>query len=154
MKTSLLHPSNDTFPKLLELVKSLYDHEALLFDGPKVESGLRHLLNTPDDGDVWLIQCESDGVADIVGYIVLTYSYSVHWGGHAAIIDQLYISPSWRNQGIGSWVIPELENLARERGCCAVSLEVNIGNGGARTFYERHDFIPRRQFCVMVKPIN
>ncbi|EEZ41149.1 hypothetical protein VDA_002181 [Photobacterium damselae subsp. damselae CIP 102761] len=47
-----------------------------------------------------------------------------------------------------------LEQHAAQNDIHALSLEVNIGNGGARTFYERHDFMLRRQFCMMTKNVK
>ncbi|MBV7296900.1 GNAT family N-acetyltransferase [Enterovibrio paralichthyis] len=151
MKVSLQSPSIESMPRLLELSKQMHDHEALSFDVEHVTSSFSYLIGNPAHGDVFLIALDQDGEQEIIGYVVLCYSFSIELGGQIAVIDQIFLSKDWRRQGVGSHVLPSIEAQANSRNCHAVILEVNIGNSGAREFYEQFDYMPRRQHCIMAK---
>ncbi|MFD2179597.1 GNAT family N-acetyltransferase [Veronia pacifica] len=153
MNISLKEPSVDSMHKLIELSKELHDHEALSFDPEHTQKAFEFLMDSPSYGDVFLIHAEQDGHQEIVGFVVLCYSFSVEFGGQIAVIDQIFINRSWRRQGVGSHVLPILEDKVKQRKCQAVILEVNIGNSGAREFYEQFDYTPRRQHCIMSKRV-
>src|ERR1700722_10275809 len=46
----------------------------------------------------------------VCGYAVVTYGYSIEFGGLAATLDDLYVMPKFRGGGIGAWALAELEN--------------------------------------------
>ncbi|ATF09914.1 GNAT family N-acetyltransferase [Candidatus Enterovibrio altilux] len=154
MNVSLLLHSIDSMSRLLDLSKEMHDYEALSFDVEHVTSAFTFLLSHPAQGEVFLIKLESEDICEIIGFIVVCYSFSIEFGGHIAVIDQIYLSQDWRRQGIGSHVLPNLEDHAVKQGCHAITLEVNIGNSGAREFYEQFNYIPRRQHFIMSKCLN
>lgn len=151
MKISLQSPSVASMPRLLELSKSMHDHEALTFDIEHVTSAFSFLIANPKQGDVFLISIDQDDEQEIIGFVVLCYSFSIELGGQIAVIDQIFLQQDWRRQGVGSHILPKIEAHATEKACQAVILEVNIGNSGAREFYEQFDYMPRRQHCIMSK---
>ncbi|MDD1791702.1 GNAT family N-acetyltransferase [Enterovibrio makurazakiensis] len=151
MNISLQSPSTESMPRLLELSKHMHDHEALSFDVEHVTSAFNFLIANPAHGDVFLIALEQDGEEEIIGFVVICYSFSIELGGRIAVIDQIFLSQDWRRQGVGSYVLPNIESHVQTRDCHAVILEVNIGNSGAREFYEQFDYMPRRQHCLMTK---
>ncbi|MEI8611986.1 GNAT family N-acetyltransferase [Enterovibrio norvegicus] len=154
MNVSLQSPSIDSMPSLLALSKELHDHEALSFDVEHVTSAFNYLLSHPTHGDVFLINLDSDGTNEIIGFVVVCYSFSVELGGQIAVIDQIFLTQEWRRQGVGSHVLPTLEEHVAKNHCQSIILEVNIGNSGAREFYEQFDYMPRRQHCIMSKRLN
>ncbi|WBA10580.1 GNAT family N-acetyltransferase [Salinivibrio kushneri] len=151
MIVSLRRPDADAFETLLTLSHEQHDHEALPFDRTPVAATFSTLLSQPERGDVFLIDVEHEGETETIGFLVVAYSFSVENGGSVGVIDQFFIQQSWRRQGVGSQVIPHVEARAKEKECVAVILEVNIGNKGARLFYEQFDYQPRRQHCIMTK---
>jgi len=60
------------------------------------------------------------------------------------VVVNLYVVPEARGQGIGSDLLAAAEERLREAGVDTVSLEVMTANDGARRFYERHGYAPRR----------
>ncbi|MGW8763313.1 N-acetyltransferase family protein [Streptomyces sp. NPDC055815] len=52
-------------------------------------------------------------------------------------LDQLYIDPPWRGQGIGD----RLVDLAKQRRAAGLTLWTFQVNAPARRFYERHGFV-------------
>jgi GNAT superfamily N-acetyltransferase len=73
--------------------------------------------------DVWV--AEADGV--VVGLLALSEGW----------IDQLYLDPAWRGQGIGDRLVA----LARRRQPAGLQLWTFQVNESARRFYERHGFV-------------
>ncbi|PKF50934.1 GNAT family N-acetyltransferase [Enterovibrio nigricans] len=151
MNISLLAPSVNSMSRLLDLSKQLHDYEALSFDVEHITTAFNFLISNPSHGDVFLVAVNHDDEQEIIGFVVLCYSFSVDLGGQIAVIDQIYLTPEWRRQGVGSHVLPNIETHALAKECHAVILEVNIGNSGAREFYEQFDYMPRRQHCIMSK---
>ncbi|UWG51450.1 Acetyltransferase (GNAT) family [Halalkaliarchaeum sp. AArc-CO] len=60
------------------------------------------------------------------------------------IVDNLYVRPEARNQGVGSRLLEAAERTLREAGAEAVSLDAMAENEGARRFYRRHGYSPHR----------
>jgi len=50
-------------------------------------------------------------------------------------IHDLSVNPEYRGQGISQKLLTEVENIALERGCCKVTLEVLSGNEVAKNAY-------------------
>ncbi len=59
-------------------------------------------------------------------------------------IHDLYIAPDCRNLGLARRMIAALEDIAREQGCCKLTLEVLGGNRPARASYRKAGFEPYR----------
>jgi ribosomal protein S18 acetylase RimI-like enzyme len=55
-------------------------------------------------------------------------------------IHDIVVSPQWRRRGIARRLLEAVEELARERGCCKLTLEVLEGNRGAQRLYEEFGF--------------
>jgi ribosomal protein S18 acetylase RimI-like enzyme len=55
-------------------------------------------------------------------------------------IHDLAVVPAWRGKGVGRALLTAAEERARERGCCKMTLEVQVDNAPARMLYERFGF--------------
>lgn len=154
MKISLVAPSLSSMDMLLKLVGELFEYEVLPQKKEQTQHAIQQLLNNPELGQAWFIEVDVDGEKFIAGHIIISFSFSLEHGGRIGLIDQFYLKPEWRQQGIGTELIPQVEQHVASAGVNALSLEVNIGNSGARKFYEKHGFVPRRQFCMMTKVLK
>jgi GNAT superfamily N-acetyltransferase len=154
MNISLVAPSLSSTDMLLKLVEELFEYEVLPQKAEQTSQAIHQLISNPELGQAWFIEVEQEGEKLIAGHIIVSYSFSLEYGGRIGLIDQFYLKPEWRQQGIGTALIPQIEQHVTEAGVHALSLEVNIGNAGARSFYEKHGFVPRRQFCMMTKVIK
>lgn len=84
---------------------------------------------------------------DTAGYALLCKSYSREAGGAAVWIDELYVRPEYRGQGLGSEFFEFLEkNIPAAR----YRLETEPDNVRARRLYERMGFKPL-EYMQMVK---
>jgi GNAT superfamily N-acetyltransferase len=102
------------------------------------ERALEYLLADQSQGLVFRIE----GPAGLIGYAVLCFGYSVELGGRDVFLDDLYLIPSERGQGLGQSVMDALIGFAWEAGCAAMHLEVVAGNR-AENFYRRLGFQDR-----------
>lgn len=102
-------------------------------------------LANPSRGAIFL--AEEAGVAVAVAYV--GWFWSVEHGGTSAWLDELYVVPARRGEGIGSVVLAEVESAARARGCVAIDLEVDESHARAADLYVRKGFrpLPRRRFA-------
>jgi ribosomal protein S18 acetylase RimI-like enzyme len=131
---------------LLRMMRNLAEQEpgAYFFDEPTVREVLRKFLRSPDLGHAWVFFEEETPV----GYIAMTFGYSFEYHGRDAFIDELYIEPQYRRQGIGRRAIQFVEERAREQGVNAIHLEVDQGNDPAAALYRRAGYNDHSRFLM------
>lgn len=82
---------------------------------------------------------EVDG--EVVGYCLLVPYFSNEFGGDIVWLDELYLRPERRGQGLADAFLDHLHReLAPAAGWVRVELEVHDGNTRARRLYERHGY--------------
>ena len=95
-----------------------------------------------------LLALDDDG--DAVGVLTLVESLALYAGGRIGVINELYVVPPYRSEGVGKILLDAAKNLAEERGW--QRLEVTTpGERYEKTlrFYEREGFMqigPRYKF--------
>jgi ribosomal protein S18 acetylase RimI-like enzyme len=83
-----------------------------------------------------------------IGVAYASSLLSLEHGGVSGWIEELYVSPQWGGQGIGSRLIEEVVSLAKEAGWRALDLEVDATHQRVKALYARHQFrsLPRSRF--------
>ncbi len=75
----------------------------------------------------------------VMGYLLLSFTYSNEVGGEVVWIEELYLKDEFRNKGYGTkalqWVISEYENRVKR-----FRLEVTKENEGAKKLYQQLGF--------------
>ncbi len=74
------------------------------------------------------------------GFFVLTLGYSVENGGTDGFIDDIYLLPELRGQGLGRQGVQLAIEAAREAGIRALLLEVEAQNDRAYSLYRKMGF--------------
>lgn len=126
---------------LLPLMRCLQEDDpwSVPFHEEKVRETLRELIANPSAGRAFLI-CAGELC---VGYLVLSFDFSLEFGGKNAWIDELFVQREFRNKGIGSKTVEFAGRTARECGAKVLHLEVNRGNQAIdlyrRCGFEDHD---------------
>jgi len=94
---------------------------------------LRALLAGPGTL-AYLVGEPADGIA------LVTMRSNVWYDGPVALLDELYVAPSRRGQGLGAAMMVRLLADAGEIGVSAIEINVDAGDIDAQRFYERHGF--------------
>ncbi len=128
---------------LLPLIRVFYlvDHHE--FDEGTIRAALMPLLADDALGQVWI--AEAGGV--MIGYAVVTWSYSLESGGRDCILDEIYVEQ--RSGGTGSTLLEAAIAAAAQAGARAMFLETEAHNARVRTFYVRHGFQEERSVWMI-----
>lgn len=131
---------------LLGMMRNLAEQEpgSYFFDEPVVRKALREFLSNRGLGQAWIFFAGETPV----GYIVLTLGYSFEFHGRDAFIDELYVQPQFRRQGIGRRAMQFVEERARELGVNAIHLEVDDGNDPAAELYRRTGYQDHNRYLM------
>lgn len=117
--------------RVADLMLAFYEESGADWDQAAARRALAHLLHNPDLGCVLL-------AAD--GYLVLTFGYSLEFGGRDAFIDEFYVRPQARGRGLGRAGIEHAAAICRGAGVHAIHLEVEDTNPDAARLYDRIGF--------------
>lgn len=125
---------------LHELLRMMHDMQqddpwSCGFDEAIVRETLQELLSNPDYGRVWIIVADDE----TVGYIVMSFDYSLEYRGRNAWVDEFFIRPAYRGRGVGALAMDYFLEQANALGVKCVHLQVNPGNP-AIELYRRKGF--------------
>ena len=119
------------------------------FNETAVQAALEELLAAPSLGRAWLVYSDNTPI----GYVVLTFGFSLESHGRDGILDEIYIAPAWRRQGIGTQVVKFVVAEARRLGLKKLYLEVERNNHLARTLYQKLGFEDFNRY-LLNKPLS
>lgn len=147
---SYLPLSSATQAIFITLVEQLYAEDPM---GKPISLEKNHrtietLRTKPDLGEILLLQHEGE----IIGYSILINFWSNEFGGNVLTIDELYIQPSHRGQGIASEFIKRLK-AERYNDAVALQLEVTPENSRAQQLYQRLGFEPMENQALIAEII-
>lgn len=145
MSAALHLAKPDDLPRLQSLVARFHVSEGIQQSDEEREAALRPLLEGSPHGAAYLIGPRQGPV----GYIVVSFGYSVEMGGIAGFVDEFYIRENVRGRGMGSEVIRTLIPALAEYGVKALHLEVDHTNDKAKRLYGRLGFDLRDKHQLM-----
>jgi diamine N-acetyltransferase len=135
-ESHLREATPDDCALLVDLMAEFYAESSYPINRVRAQATFSELLSDPTLGQVWLIQAHSTPV----GYVVMTLGYSMEYGGRDAFVDDLFIQPGFRSQGLGKLALARVKAACRERGIRALHLEVGRENAAALALYHRAGF--------------
>ncbi|MGJ8618384.1 MAG: GNAT family N-acetyltransferase, partial [Sulfitobacter sp.] len=98
MSAALTLAKPEHLDRLIALVTAFHAEEGIEMKDEARGAGVAPLLDGIPHGAAYLIGPPRAPI----GYIVITFGWSVEFGGLDAIIDELYIRPGVRGRGIAS----------------------------------------------------
>ncbi|MFS4582838.1 GNAT family N-acetyltransferase [Phaeobacter sp. C3_T13_0] len=133
--------------RVLDLVAAFHAEMEIKSDDALRRAAIEPLLEGLPYGAVYLI----GPTRAPVGYIVVTFSWSVEFGGMDGFVDELFIRPPVRGRGIASEVLLQLPKTLGEAGIKALHLEVDREDEHAQRIYQRARFQSRDRYMLMTK---
>ncbi|WP_171211321.1 N-acetyltransferase [Ruegeria sp. HKCCA5426] len=149
MSAALRLARPEDLDRLVGLVTAFHSEEGIAQDADQTRNALAPLLEGIPHGCVYLI---GPGRAPL-GYIILTFGWSVEFGGMDGFVDEIYIRPAVRGRGIASEVLLDLPKALAGAGLTALHLEVDRTNEAAQKLYLRTGFKPRDRYMLMSKKL-
>jgi GNAT superfamily N-acetyltransferase len=111
-------------PLLEQFVRAYYVEDRHSFDESRQPAALAALAAGEPFGRAWLVELTERRV----GYVVLSWGFSVEAGGREACLDEIYLVPEVRGRGLGGRVLALVEAEARAFGVRRIFLEVERHN--------------------------
>ncbi|GFE51741.1 hypothetical protein So717_34940 [Roseobacter cerasinus] len=110
-------------------------------------AGLAPLLDGSPHGAAYLIGPPRAPI----GYVVITFGWSVEFGGLDGFIDEIYIRPGVRGRGIASETLQSLPRALAGAGLKALHLEVDRTAEATQKLYTKAGFKPRPDYMLMTR---
>jgi GNAT superfamily N-acetyltransferase len=78
-----------------------------------------------------------------VGVLTLVEAFAIYAGGNYGVIDEMYVSPEYRSQGVGKMLLAAAKEFGRAKGWLRIDVTAPPEEEWRRTvkFYEREGFV-------------
>ncbi len=120
-------------PLLMTLIGELAEFERLGHEVVVTEAGLAEALFGPRPA----VEAVIGRVAgDIAGFALFFHNFSTFIGRRGLFLEDLYVRPAFRGQGVGRGLLVHVARLAAARGCGRMEWAVLNWNRRAIGFYE------------------
>jgi GNAT superfamily N-acetyltransferase len=128
---------------VVRLLAEQFREHGIALDTPELREGVRGLIADSGRGAVLFADDPEP-----LGVAVLAYTWTLEHGGLVAWLDELFVVPQRRGRGTGRALLLRALEVARDRGCRAVDLEVDAEHARAERLYRREGFavLPRRRW--------
>src|SRR5262245_7768814 len=125
---------------LVALMEEFYAGSNYPLDQQWARSALIRLISDQAWGRIWLAR--SGGGA--IGHVVLTVRYTMEHGGLSGYVDDLFVRPEFRRQGVGRALLNDLFRECHVRGCKSIQVEVGPDNAPALALYAAFGLLHHR----------
>jgi ribosomal protein S18 acetylase RimI-like enzyme len=136
MKIKLVEAQANQISELMKLVEKFYQHFDYSFDYETHSQLVKKFLANPHFGRVYLIQYQDQWI----GYLALTFGFTFEYGGKDAFVDEFFVDPDYRSQGIGKYVLNEIQGMAKALELKALHLQTEKYNTRAKELYQSVGF--------------
>lgn len=113
MPFRLAHATIDDVPVILSLIKALADYEQLANQVRATEADLRAALFGPQPAAEVILAYAG---AEPAGFALYFQSFSTFVGRPGLYLEDIFVKPEWRKQGLGRMLLSRLAHIAVERG--------------------------------------
>ena len=123
-------------PALVALMTEFYQEAGYTLSHNAATRAFTTFLGEPSRGRIWLVEVGTESV----GYIVLTLSFSMEYGGLRGFVDDFFVRPAMRGRGFGSVALQTVTQTCRDLGVRALLVETGPETHPARGVYARAGF--------------
>ena len=147
MSAALTLATPEHFDRLDALVAAFHAEEGITLSDDARAAGLQPLLDGIPHGAAYLIGPPRAPI----GYVVVTFGWSIEFGGMDGFVDEIFIRPGVRGRGIATEVLLALPRTLGGAGVKALHLEVASDNTTAQRLYARAGFRLRDGYHLMTR---
>ena len=117
----------------LNLVRDFYQSEAVLHSIPDeyIENTWEELMSSSNYVKAYILESDNQ----VAGYALLSFTFSQEVGGKVAWIEELFMLPEFRGQGLGKEFFAFMEANVESK-VSRIRLEVEPDNNRAKRLYE------------------
>lgn len=143
--TALTLARPDDIDRLLPMVVSRRAEAGRVEDDAAMRAALNPLLDGSPHGAVYLIGPPRAPI----GYVVLSFGWSLAAGGLTGRIDEIHIRRAVRRRGIGAEVLSSLPRALAGAGLRALNVEIAREDTRARALFSRQRFDAREDRLIL-----
>jgi ribosomal protein S18 acetylase RimI-like enzyme len=121
---------------LVDLMAQFYRESFYSLQRDAAGSAFQQLMADSALGRVWI--CEQKSQA--AGYIVLTFGFSMEYGGRDGFVDDLFVRPEFRGRVLDKQLLDTLIRECVRLQVRALHLEVGRANHRAKALYQSRGF--------------
>ncbi len=121
-------------PAIVGLVRQLAEYEKLAHVMVSREEDFRRALFGPQRNVEALLAFSGDAP---VGFALYFYNFSTFLGKRGIYLEDLFVEPEYRGQGIGKALLQRLAGIAQEEDCGRMEWSVLTWNQPSIDFYHR-----------------
>lgn len=147
MSAALTLATVEHVDRLLPLVASFHAEAGINISDEQRAAGITPLLDGCPHGVAYLIGPPRAPI----GYIIVSFGWSIEFAGMDGFVDELYVRPGVRGRGVASEVLISLPRALAGVGLKALHLEVRADNADARRLYKRAGFGLRDGYHLMTR---
>jgi GNAT superfamily N-acetyltransferase len=126
-------------PLILEFIQALAEYERLRDACVATEQKLRDtLFSSPPAAEVIIARVDGEPM----GFALFFHNYSTFLAQRGIYLEDLFVKPAARGQGVGFALLSELARIAVERNCGRLEWAVLDWNQLAIDFYKRIGAVP------------
>jgi GNAT superfamily N-acetyltransferase len=120
-------------PLLVTLMTEFYAESDYPLPAENAARAFGALLASPALGRVFLAECDGEAA----GHGVLTFAFSMEYGGLRAFVDDLFVRPAQRGKGAGSALVAAMRRTCATLGVRALLVEAGPDNDRALHVYRK-----------------
>lgn len=148
--TALTLAKSGDLDTILPLIAAFHDEAGIAQDDAGRRAAVTPLLDGSPHGAIYI----AGPVRAPIGYAMISFGWSLEFGGLDGILDEIYIRPGVRGRGIGSEMLSALPRALAGAGLRMLHLEAARTDTRTREFYQRMHFTPRDDYILMSRKLT
>ena len=150
MSAALTLAGAEHFDRLDPLVAAFHAEEGITLSAEARAAGIKPLLDGIPHGAAYLIGPPRAPI----GYVIVTFGWSVEFGGMDGFVDEIFVRPGVRGRGVAGEVLLSLPRALASAGLKALHQEVAADNEVAQRLYARCGFSLRKGYHLMTRHLS
>ncbi len=126
----------DDLDRLLPLVAAFHAEQGVDMDDGGRRAAMQPLLEGSPHGALYIVGPNRAPI----GYVMISFGWSLRFGGLDGVLDEIFIRPGVRGRRIGTEILLALPKTLGAAGLRALHLEVERDKDRARALFERLSF--------------